>query len=181
LPRARWLQGLAGRGQRPHEQRADLRLQPAPEHYGAVVILVDMQRSTRVPSRGLPRFSLAVHAAPTAYDPLHMGRRARASHPEQPRFGLRRRDARQGTDLGVGQLATGEGLGQQRRVPRARATRTFSRAAPRLRPIRQISQWVQERNPLPPVGQQHVASRRVRRLTDRSRLDKVWPSARPAF
>ena len=151
------VQGLAGRGQRSREQRADLRLQPAPGHDGAVVILVDMQPSTRVPSARPPALQPCGPRTPTAYDPLHMGRRARVSHPEQPRFSLRRGDARQDTDLGVRQFPTRESLGQQRRVPRARATRTFSRAAPRLRPIRQISQWVQERNPLPPAGQQHVA------------------------
>jgi hypothetical protein len=67
------VQGLAGRGQRSHEQRAHVRLQPASKHYGPVVILVDMQRPARMPSRGLPRFGLAIHAAPAAHDPLDMG------------------------------------------------------------------------------------------------------------
>jgi hypothetical protein len=48
-------------------------------------------------------------------------------------------------------------------VPRARATRTFSRAAPRSSPIRQLSQWAQERNPLfqpPRVSNARMRSRR---------------------
>mgnify|MGYP003694073261 CR=1 FL=1 len=108
------VQRLAGRGQRLQEQRAHFRRQPPAEHHGAVLVLVDVQRPARVLSRGLPGLGLAVHAAPAAHDPLDVGGRAGAPHPEQPLLGLRRGDAGQGADLGVRQLSTRERLGQQR-------------------------------------------------------------------
>ena len=64
---------------------------------------------------------------------LHVRRRAGPPHVEQALLGLRCRDPGQGPDLGVRQLAPRRGLRQRGSVPRARATRTRSRAAPRSR------------------------------------------------
>ena len=80
---------------------------------------------------------LAVHSSPAADDALDVLGSAGAPDSQQPLFGLGRRHPRQRTDLGVGELAARERLGESRQRGRARATRTFSRAAPRSRPTRQ--------------------------------------------
>jgi hypothetical protein len=77
------------------------------------LVLVDVQRPARVLSLGLPRLGLAIDAAPAAHDALDVSGCAAASHPEQPRLGLRRGNAGQGPDLGVRQLPAGEGVRQQ--------------------------------------------------------------------
>ena len=56
-------------------------------------------------------------AAPAPHDTLHVDRRARAPDREQARLRLRRRDARQGADLRVGELAPRHRLGQDRQRP----------------------------------------------------------------
>jgi len=74
-----------------------------------------------MPPRRLLRFRLAVHSPPAADDELDVLGGAGAADREQALLGLRRRDARQCTDLGVRQLAAGEGLRQARqRTKRAR-------------------------------------------------------------
>jgi hypothetical protein len=81
-----------------------------------------------VPQRGLPRLGLPVHTAPAAHDPLDLGRRARAPHRQQPRFGLRGRHPAQGADLGVGQLPAGQRLSEERERPEgARDTHPLAR------------------------------------------------------
>jgi len=70
---------------------------------------------------GLAGLRLTVHPPPAADDPLDMVSGAGAAHREQPLLGLGRGHARQGPNLGVGELAAGEGLGQQgQRAQRAR-------------------------------------------------------------
>jgi len=71
-----------------------------------------VQRTARVLPGSLPGLGLPVHPAPAADDPLDMVSRAGAADREQPRLGLGRGHAGQGPDLGVGELAAGEGLGQ---------------------------------------------------------------------
>ena len=112
--RPRWYRVSRAAASAFHEQGAHLGLQPALEHDGAVLVPVNVQRTARVPSLGLRGLGLAIHAAPAAHDPLDVGCRAGAAHPEQPRFGLRRGDASQGSNLGVRQLPTRERVGQER-------------------------------------------------------------------
>jgi hypothetical protein len=111
------IQGLPRGRQRLDEQRTHFRLEPPPDDHHAVCVRIEAKPSAPMPLRGLPRLGLPVDAPPAADDPLDMGRRARAPDAEEPRFGLRRGHAREGPDLGVGQLPTGEGLGQERQRP----------------------------------------------------------------
>ncbi len=114
LPSASLLmEGLAGGGQRLHEQRADFRCEPPAEKVGAVRVRIHVQRPTRVLQGGLAGLCLPVHSPPAADDPLDVVSRAGAAHRQQPLLGFGRGHARQGPDLGVGELAAGEGLGQQ--------------------------------------------------------------------
>ena len=112
---------LAGRLQRAPQERAHLRRQPSPQHHHAVVVLVDLERAAFVLPGGLPRLGLAIHLPPAPHDALDMRGRARAPHREQAGFRLRRGHARQGADLGVGELPAGQGLGQERAASRGRA------------------------------------------------------------
>ena len=80
-----------------------------------------MESAVAMPARRLLRLGLAVHSPPAADDELDVLGGAGAADREQALLGLRRRDARQCTDLGVRQLAAGEGLRQARqRTKRAR-------------------------------------------------------------
>jgi hypothetical protein len=63
---------------------------------------------------GLPGLGLAVDQPPTPHDPRDVLGRAGLPHREQALFRRRRGDARQLSDLGVGKLAVGQGLGQAR-------------------------------------------------------------------
>ena len=63
---------------------------------------------------------LAVHPAPATHDPLDVFGGAGAAHRQQSLFRLGRCHTGQLTDLGIGQLAAGERLRQQRQ----RAERT---------------------------------------------------------
>jgi len=67
-----------------------------------------------VSSRVFLSLSYPVHSSPAAHDALDMVGRAGAPYRQQPFFGLRRGDAGQSADLGVRELAAGEGLGQER-------------------------------------------------------------------
>jgi len=59
-----------------------------------------------------------------------MRSRAGPPHRQQSLFGLRRGHPGQGPDLRIRELPPGEGLARSGSVPRARATRTFSRRPP---------------------------------------------------
>ena len=103
---------LLGQRGPPH-----FRLEPPPDDHHAVLALIDAKPSAPMPLRGLPSLGPPVYTPPAADDPLDMGGRARAPDAEEPRFGLRRGHAGEGADLGVGQLPTGEGLGEERQRP----------------------------------------------------------------
>jgi hypothetical protein len=103
---------LAGGGQGLEEQGADLRGQPAPDPHRAVLVRIDVEAPAGVLQRRLPGLGLAVHPPPASHDPRDVLGRAGAPHREQPVLGLGRGHARQLSDLGVGQLAAGEGVGQ---------------------------------------------------------------------
>ena len=106
------VQRLARRGEGPQEQHAHFRRQAPTQHHGAILVLVDVERAARVMARRLASFGLSVHAAPAPHDALHVDRRPRAPHRQQPGLGLRGRHAGDGADLGVGELAARQGLGQ---------------------------------------------------------------------
>ena len=63
--------------------------------------------------RAASRLRLPIHPPPAPHDPLHVRRRARPPHRQQPGFGLRRGHARQGSNLGVRQFPAGQGVAQQ--------------------------------------------------------------------
>ena len=111
------IQALAGCGQGLHDQRSHLWLEPPFDDHHAVLVLIHAQGAARVPVLRLPRLGPPIHAAPAAYDPLDMGSRPGASHPQQSHFGLRRGHAGQGADLGIRELPAGQGLGQERQRP----------------------------------------------------------------
>ena len=144
------VQRLARRVQRPHEQGARLGLQPPAEHHHAVLVLVDVERSG--PRAAASRLRASAFG-PRAASPARSARRGRPCPPrptaEQPRLGLRRGDAGQGPDLGVGELPAGEGLRPAGAACPGRAPRG---PAPGPRPGRarpaRLSQSAQERKPV---------------------------------
>ena len=106
------VQGLAGRGQRCQQQRADLGRQPAPDSHRAVLARIHVQGPEGVLTGGLPGLGLGVHPAPAAHDPLDVLGGAGAADRQQPLLGFRGGHARELPDLGVGQLTAGQGLRQ---------------------------------------------------------------------
>ena len=106
------IQGLARRGEGPHEEGADLGRQPSFDPPRAVLVGIDVQRAEGVLEGGLAGLGLAVHAAPAAHDAFDVLGRAGASDRQQLFLDLRSGDAGEGADLGVGELAMGQGLGQ---------------------------------------------------------------------
>ncbi len=111
------IEGLAGGVEGPQEQRAHLRRQAPAQHHSAVLILVDVERAGCVLSPGLAGFGLPVHPAPAPHDALHVDRRPGAPHRQQPGLSLRGCHAGDGADLGVGELAARQGLGQGWQCP----------------------------------------------------------------
>ena len=115
------VQALPRRLQRLQEQRPHLRGQPASNPHRTVFVFIHVQRPPPVVACGLVGLSVPVHPAPTTHDPLNVLRCARAAYRQHSHFGLGRRHAGQLPHLGVGQLAAGERLRQQRqRAERAR-------------------------------------------------------------
>jgi hypothetical protein len=84
------IQRLAGCGQRLHQDRAGLRLEPPPDHHHAVFVLIHMQGSAPMTPGGLLCFCLPIHPAPATDDPLDVLGGARPADREQPLLGLRR-------------------------------------------------------------------------------------------
>ena len=64
------IQPLAGRGERLHEQRSDLRRQPPAHDHHAVLVLIHVQRPAPVAPRGLAGLGQPVHPSPPTNDPL---------------------------------------------------------------------------------------------------------------
>ena len=70
-----------------------------------------MQRAASVTPLGLLGFSDSVHPPPAADDALDVVGGPGAAHRQQSLFGVRGGHPRQRSDLGIGQLAVGQGLG----------------------------------------------------------------------
>ncbi len=95
------VQRFAGGGERLHEQSTHLGGQPPLDPDSAGAVRIHVQRPARVLESRLPGLGLVVHSSPAAHDPRDMLGRSGPAHRQQPRFGFRRGDARQLTDLGV--------------------------------------------------------------------------------
>ena len=108
------VQGVACRGQRLQEERTGLGGQASTDRRGAVVIWMHVEGPAGVLSPGLVILGLAIHATPAADDALDVLRRAGAPDGEQPSLDVWCRDAGEGADLRVRQLAAGERLGEPR-------------------------------------------------------------------
>jgi len=108
------IERLASSRDRLQEQGAHLGLQPATQDHRAVLVMMDVQRSACVPSRGLTALGAPVDLPPAPHDALHVGRRPRTPDPDQTRIGIGRRHPRQGAHLRVGELPAGKRLGQVR-------------------------------------------------------------------
>ena len=87
------IQGLARSRERLYKYCSHLGLEPTTEHDHPVLVLVDVKCAAGVLKSGLPRLGPPVHPPPTAYDALDVGGGAGAAHPDQLRFGVRRRHA----------------------------------------------------------------------------------------
>ena len=111
------IERVAGRGQRLHEQRAGLWLQPPADDRHTVFVLIHMHGAGRVPPLGLTRLGDAIHSPPAANDPLDVGGGAGPPDREQCFLGLGRRHPRQRPDLRIRQLTAGERLGEPRQRP----------------------------------------------------------------
>jgi hypothetical protein len=74
------IQGLAGGGERLHEQRAGLRCQPSSDNHRAVAVRIHVQGPARVLTSSLARFGLPVHPPPAADDALDVLSRAGPAH-----------------------------------------------------------------------------------------------------
>jgi hypothetical protein len=106
------IERLASRRDGLQQQGAHLGLQPATQDHRAVLVMMDVQRSARVPSRGLTALGAPVDLPPAPHDALHVGRRPRPSDRQEPRLRLQRGHPRQRPHLGVRQLPPGQGLRQ---------------------------------------------------------------------
>jgi hypothetical protein len=108
------VQGLTSRRQGFQEERARLGRQASADRHGAVFGRIHVEGPAGVLPGGLVPFCLAIHASPPADDALDMLGGAGAADRQQALLGLRRRHPRERADLGVGQLAVRECLGQPR-------------------------------------------------------------------
>jgi len=161
------VQGLTSRRQGFQEERARLGRQATADRHGAVFSWIHVKGPAGVLPSGLVPLRLAVHPSPAPYDALDMLGSTGAADGEQALLGRRRRHPRERADLGVGQLAVRECLGQPRqRGDRARHAHLLSsRAEVETDAPRQPS--AQERKPLfqPP----RVSKSRMRSSSGRSR------------
>ena len=72
------IQGLARRGQRLHEQLADLGLEPSAEPEHTVIVPIHVQRSASMPRGRFAGLGVAIYPPPAAHDELHVLRGAGA-------------------------------------------------------------------------------------------------------
>ena len=142
------IQRFAGGVERATEQRTDLGLEPSADDHHALPVLVDLKRSAGMLRRGVASLGLTVDTAPSAHDPLHVDGRSRSTNREWSLLRLRRGNSRKARTLVYESSPRSSAWARSGNAASARATRTFSRAAPRSRPTRQLSQWAHERKPV---------------------------------
>ena len=106
------VQSLTGRRQGLHEECPGLGRQATPDGHGAVFAWIHVEGPAGVLPGGLVSLHLAIHAAPAAHDALDVLGGAGPPDGEQALFGCRCRHPREGADLGVGEFAARERLGQ---------------------------------------------------------------------
>ena len=126
---------------RPPRDRA------VPGRRHAVHIGTDREESRPMPLALLMLLLHAVDPAPCPHERLHMRRRRVLGEAHQLFFVLRRRDPRERPRLRVGGSPSRITSLSRGRCSSARATLTFSPAAPMSIPVRQLSQWAQVRRP----------------------------------
>ena len=114
------IQGLTGRRQGFHEERAGLGRQTSADRHGTVFSRIHVEGAVGVLPVGFVPLRLAVHPPPAPDDALDVLGGTGTANRQQALFGLRRCHPRERADLGVGQLAVRECLGQ----PRQRGERT---------------------------------------------------------
>src|SRR5262245_21450486 len=141
------VEGLPRRIERFDEHSTNLCGEPTPDLHHAVFVLIHVQRPAGVLASGLLSLGLGVHASPGAHDALDVLGGTSATHGQQLLLGLGRGHTGQLADLRVREHAACERLRHEGKVPRARATRTSSRAAPGANPTPQESQAAHERKP----------------------------------
>jgi hypothetical protein len=106
------IQGFPGRLERLHEQRACFRIEPPLQHHHTVFVRIHVKRTGPVATGALLRFRVPVYTPPAPDDALDVVGGARPANLEQPLFGRWSSDPGQRADLGVRELAAGQGCRQ---------------------------------------------------------------------
>jgi hypothetical protein len=135
------VEGLAGGLESTEEERARFRSEAAAHGHRAVVVLKDVQRASRVLSRGLAHLRLPINPTPAAHDPLDVLGGAGARECEEALLGLGRGDTRDRPDLRIGDLGSRQrggkpGQGRERArhadtLPRRAEVEPYTPAQPR--------------------------------------------------
>jgi hypothetical protein len=99
---------------RLHQHGARFWRQSPPDDDHTVFILIHMNGATLVAMCGLASLGQSIDTAPAAHNALDVAGGAGPADREQPLLGLGRGDARQRPYLGVGELSTGQRIGQPR-------------------------------------------------------------------
>jgi len=139
---------LSRRGERLNKHGADFGLHPSADHDHAVFILMHVKRAVPVPPHRLLRFCLAIHPAPAADDVLDVLGGAGPANGEESFFRPAVATRVSARTLEYDSSPRASACASCGSAPRARATRTRSRAAPRSSPTRHDNQCAHERKPV---------------------------------
>jgi hypothetical protein len=136
------------RVERPQQRRPGLRRQPPAHHHHPVLVGVGGERPAGLPPLLVLHLLDPVHPPPAPHQPLDVRRRPGPREVEQflPRW-RRWRPASSPAPSNTRSRPFFIDAEMRGSPASARATRTFSRAAPRSSPVRQLSQCAQERQP----------------------------------
>ena len=111
------IQPCTSRGQRFQDKRSHFGLEPAVNDERTVDVLMDVEPAGCMPHLGLARFDEPVHAPPAPHDTLDVEGGARASDGKEAPLRFWGRDPREGADLGIGELPSGQGVTQKGKGP----------------------------------------------------------------